>query len=110
MSNGIAHGSGSGLIILPWNDFAAIDTVFENHGSDIAAVITEPIMCNTNCIMPKPGYLNYLKNSCSENGSLLIFDEVITGFRVDPGGAQSLFNIKPDLATYAKAVGGGFPV
>ena len=110
MSNGIAHGSGSGLIILPWNDFGAIDTVFESHGSDIAAVITEPIMCNTNCIMPKPGYLNHLRNSCSENGSLLIFDEVITGFRVDPGGAQSLFNIKPDLATYAKAVGGGFPV
>ena len=110
MSDGIAHGSGSGLIILPWNDFGAIDTVFESHGSDIAAVITEPIMCNTNCIMPKPGYLNHLRNSCSENGSLLIFDEVITGFRVDPGGAQSLFNIKPDLATYAKAVGGGFPV
>ena len=110
MSDGITTDSGSGLIILPWNDFEAIDTVFVNHGSEIAAIITEPIMCNTNCIMPKSGYLNHLRDSCSKNGSLLIFDEVITGFRVDSGGAQSLFNVEPDLATYAKAIAGGFPV
>jgi len=110
MSEGIVDHSESALIILPWNNFEAIDAVFEQRGNEIAAVITEPIMCNTNCIMPKPGYLQHLKESCERNDSLLIFDEVITGFRVDAGGAQSLFGITPHLATFAKAAAGGFPV
>ena len=110
MSQGVADNSDSGLIILPWNNFEAIKTVFEERGVEIAAVITEPIMCNTNCIMPKPGYLEHLKESCDRNGSLLIFDEVITGFRVNSGGAQSFFGITPHLATFAKAAAGGFPV
>ena len=110
MSEGIVDHSESALIILPWNNFEAIDAVFEQRGNEIAAVITEPIMCNTNCIMPKPGYLQHLKKSCERNDSLLIFDEVITGFRVDAGGAQSLFGITPHLATFAKAAAGGFPV
>jgi len=110
MSRGVADHSESGLIILPWNNFEAINTVFEQRGDEIAAVITEPIMCNTNCIMPKPGYLEHLKNSCDRNNSLLIFDEVITGFRVNSGGAQSFFGITPHLATFAKAAAGGFPV
>ena len=110
MSQGVADNSESGLIILPWNDFEAIKTVFEKRGDEIAAVITEPIMCNTNCIMPKPGYLEHLKESCDRNDSLLIFDEVITGFRVNSGGAQSFFGITPHLATFAKAAAGGFPV
>ena len=110
MSDGIAENSGSGLIILPWNNFKVVDKAFADYGDQIAGIITEPIMCNTNCIMPKPGYLNHLRNSCDKNGSLLIFDEVITGFRVNAGGAQAFFDLKADLATYAKAVGGGFPV
>ena len=110
MSQGVADNSESGLIILPWNNFEAIKTVFEERGDEIAAVITEPIMCNTNCIMPKPGYLEHLKESCDRNDSLLIFDEVITGFRVNSGGAQSFFGITPHLATFAKAAAGGFPV
>ena len=110
MSQGVADNSESGLIILPWNNFEAIKTVFEKRGDEIAAVITEPIMCNTNCIMPKPGYLEHLKESCDRNDSLLIFDEVITGFRVNSGGAQSFFGITPHLATFAKAAAGGFPV
>jgi len=110
MSQGVADNSESGLIILPWNNFEAIKTVFEEKGDEIAAVITEPIMCNTNCIMPKPGYLEHLKESCDRNDSLLIFDEVITGFRVNSGGAQSFFGITPHLATFAKAAAGGFPV
>ena len=109
-SQGLSLGSKEEIIILPWNDTKALEEVITKQGSEIAAVITEPIMCNTNCIMPKSGYLNHLRDSCSENGSLLVFDEVITGFRVDSGGAQSLFNVKPDLATYAKAIAGGFPV
>lgn len=110
MSEGIADHSESALIILPWNNFEAVNAVFEQRGDEIAAVITEPIMCNTNCIMPKPGYLQHLKESCDRNDSLLIFDEVITGFRVNAGGAQSLFGITPHLATFAKAAAGGFPV
>ena len=110
MSEGMAHAADSGLIILPWNDFEAVVSVFENHGSEIAAVITEPIMCNTNCIMPRDNYLNHLRRECDNNGSILIFDEVITGFRISLGGAQSYFAVRADLSTYAKAIGGGFPV
>ena len=110
MSQGMAEASDSNLIILPWNDFEAVVSTFDQNGGEIAAVITEPIMCNTNCIMPKPGYLEHLKESCMKNNSLLIFDEVITGFRVSSGGAQKLFNITPDLATFAKAAAGGYPV
>ena len=110
MTQGMAESAQTSLIILPWNDFEAVDSVFKQHGAEIAAVITEPIMCNTNCIMPKPGYLNHLKDSCDKNDSLLIFDEVITGFRVSAGGAQELFGITADLATFAKAAAGGYPV
>ena len=110
MTEGMAESAESGIIILPWNDFDVITDVFAKLGSEIAAVITEPIMCNTNCIMPKDGYLNHLKRECVKNGSLLVFDEVITGFRISSGGAQSYFDVLPDLATYAKAVAGGFPV
>ena len=110
MSEGMADGTDSGLLILPWNNFKAVEEVFGTHGSEIAAVITEPIMCNTNCIMPTDQYLNHLRKECDKNGSLLIFDEVITGFRLGIGGAQTHFGVVPDLATYAKAIGGGFPV
>ena len=67
-------------------------------------------MCNTNCILPEEGYLNELQQICESNGALLIFDEVITGFRLAPGGAQEYFGVTPDLATYAKAMAGGFPL
>jgi len=73
-------------------------------------VITEPIMCNTGCLMPRPGYLEELRALCDKNKSLLIFDEVITGFRVSLGGAQELLGVTPDLATFAKGMAGGFPV
>jgi len=107
---GLPPGVDAGLLILPWNDQAALESAFTRHGDEIAAVITEPIMCNTGCIIPEPGYLEVMRRLSAEAGSLLIFDEVITGFRVALGGAQSLYDVRPDLSVFAKGLGGGFPV
>jgi glutamate-1-semialdehyde 2,1-aminomutase len=98
------------LIVLSWNDFDGIQRVMSERGDQVAAVITEPVMLNTGCILPRPGYLQLLRDLTSAGGSLLIFDEVITGFRVARGGAQELFGVLPDLTTMAKGLGGGFPV
>ncbi len=98
------------FIILPWNDLALLGkTIKEKHG-EIAAIITEPIMGNNGCIMPKDGYLQGMRNLCNEFNIALIFDEVITGFRTSLGGAQSYFNIIPDLAIFAKAIASGYPI
>lgn len=80
------------------------------EGEQIAAIITEPVMLNTGCILPKPGYLQFLRDITKQYGILLIFDEVITGFRLSLGGAQGYYGVTPDLATFAKGLGGGFPV
>jgi len=109
-TGGMAPGSDQGLIIAPWNDVDALERIFERQGSRIAGVIMEPIMGNANCIMPGPGYLQGVKELCARHDALLIFDEVITGFRVALGGAQELFGVVPDVAVYAKAVAGGFPL
>lgn len=98
------------LVIRPWNDLALVEAAFKQHPGQIAAVLTEPIMCNMGGIMPRKGFLEGLRELCSKNGALLIFDEVITGFRVSLGGAQQLFGVTPDLATFAKGMSGGFPV
>ncbi len=108
-SQGLSLGSKEEIVILPWNDTQALEEVIKKQGSEIAAVITEPIMCNTNCILPKPGYLENMRSQCTNNDIVLIFDEVITGFRVALGGAQSYTGVTPDLATYAKAMAGGYP-
>ena len=110
MSAGIEPNTADDIIVLPWNDIDAVRRAAGEQGADIAAIITEPIMCNANCIMPKPGYLEGLRRVCDEHGIVLIFDEVITGFRVALGGAQELFDVTPDLSTYAKAMAGGFPL
>jgi glutamate-1-semialdehyde 2,1-aminomutase len=109
-STGMAGEVAGSLLILPWNDAAAVEAAFAEHGDDIAAVITEPIMGNGGGILPAAGYLERLRELTRAAGSLLIFDEVLTGFRVGPGGAQALFGVDPDLTVLAKAVGGGFPV
>lgn len=96
--------------VLPWNDIAAVSRYLDDHSSEIAAIITEPVMCNTGVIMPRPGYLEALRQLCDQHKIVLIFDEVITGFRLGLGGAQGKFGIRPDLSTFAKAFGGGFPV
>lgn len=107
---GIPEVIGQTLAVLPWNDQAAVERLIEERGREIAAILTEPIMGNTGVIPPQPGYLQFLREITQANGIVLIFDEVITGFRVALGGAQELYGVMPDLTTMAKALGGGFPV
>ncbi len=97
-------------IVVPWNDLEALRAALAEHGQDVAAVITEPMMLNQGAIEPKPGYLAGMKQLVAEAGALLIFDEVITGFRLALGGAAERFGVTPDLAIYGKAIAGGFPV
>ncbi|HXC83939.1 MAG TPA: glutamate-1-semialdehyde 2,1-aminomutase [Trebonia sp.] len=97
------------LIVLTWNDPDSFGAVMEERGDRVAAVITEPAVFNTGCILPSPGYLELLREQTSKHGALLIFDEVITGFRIARGGAQEYFGVTPDLTTMAKGLGGGFP-
>jgi glutamate-1-semialdehyde 2,1-aminomutase len=110
ISKGQPADEGRHLVIRPWNDLALVEAVFKQYPGQIAAVLTEPIMCNMGGIMPGSSYLEGLRELCSRNGALLIFDEVITGFRVSLGGAQEYFGVTPDLATFAKGMAGGFPV
>ena len=98
------------LVVLTWNDPESFQRVMAERGDEVAAVITEPAVFNTGCIMPEPGYLELLRSETTKYGALLIFDEVITGFRFARGGAQAWFNVMPDLTTMAKGLGGGFPV
>ena len=98
------------LIVLTWNDSESFAAVMAERGDQVAAVITEPAVFNTGCILPEPGYLELLRDLTARYGALLIFDEVITGFRVARGGAQEYFGVTPDLTTMAKGLGGGFPV
>ena len=98
------------LVVLAWNDPESFRRVMDERGDEIAAVITEPAMFNTGGILPEPGYLELLRAETRKHGALLIFDEVITGFRFCRGGAQEWFDVMPDLTTLAKGLGGGFPV
>jgi glutamate-1-semialdehyde 2,1-aminomutase len=107
---GLPHGLDENLIILPWNDVGALEDAIKREGDQIAAVITEPVMCNTGCILPEPGYLEAMRELTARHGIVLLFDEVITGFRLGLGGAQQRFGIRPDLSVFAKGLGGGFPV
>ena len=107
---GMPKGVEENLIILPWNDAAVLADTIKRHGDQIAAVLTEPVMCNTGCILPKPGYLETMRELTRKAGIVLIFDEVITGFRLGLAGAQGRLGIKPDLSVFAKGIGGGFPV
>jgi glutamate-1-semialdehyde 2,1-aminomutase len=110
ISKGQPLDEGRHLVIRPWNDLTLVEQAFKQDAGQIAAVITEPIMCNTGGIMPRPDYLQGLRELCNRHGAMLIFDEVITGFRVSLGGAQQYFRVTPDLATFAKGMAGGFPV
>ena len=97
-------------LTLPYNDSAAAQALFAEAGDTIAALIVEPVAGNMNCILPREGYLATLRELCTRHGALLIFDEVMTGFRVALGGAQALYGITPDLTTFGKIIGGGMPV
>lgn len=109
-SPGVPRGSAQDTLTAPFNDLAAIKTLFETHGNEIAGIILEPVAGNMGVIPPVEGYLNGLRRLCTEHGALLIFDEVMTGFRVAPGGAQEYYNIMPDLTALGKVIGGGLPV
>lgn len=97
-------------ITLPYNDIAAVEKVFAEYGKEIAAIIVEPVPGNMGCIVPVDGYLQSLREICNKYEALLIFDEVMTGFRLAKGGAQQLLNIKADIITFGKVIGGGMPV
>ena len=109
-SPGVPEGIASNTLSLPFNDAAAVEAAFDRYGDQIAAVIVEPIAGNMGCVLPLPGYLEALRSCCTKHGSVLIFDEVMTGFRVHPGGAQALFGVTPDLTTLGKVIGAGLPV
>ncbi|MDE2070487.1 MAG: glutamate-1-semialdehyde 2,1-aminomutase [Gammaproteobacteria bacterium] len=97
-------------LTLPYNDSEAVRAAFKQHGRDIACVIVEPVAGNMSCVPPVPGFLETLRELCTRHRSVLIFDEVMTGFRVARGGAQALYGIQPDLTTLGKIIGGGMPV
>jgi len=97
-------------VVLDFNDLAGVERAFDQQGRDIAAVIVEPVAGNMNLVRPAPGFLAGLRALCTRHGALLIFDEVMTGFRVGPQGAQGLYGVKPDLTTLGKVVGGGMPL
>lgn len=109
-SQGIPPATFADVVLAPWNDIPALERVMRQHGRELAAVITEPIMANMGCIPPRPGYLERLRELTREYDALLIFDEVVTGFRYAPGGCQELYGIRPDISTFGKALGAGFPV
>jgi glutamate-1-semialdehyde 2,1-aminomutase len=98
------------VLVLPWNDPDALREVLRSHPDQIAAVIMEPVAINAGCLRPFPGYLEQVRELCTEHGALLIFDEIVTGFRVALGGAQELFGVMPDLTVMAKAIASGFPL
>ena len=109
-SPGVPKALADLTLTLPYNDFEAAQKLFADFGDDIAALIIEPVAGNMNCIPPREGYLAALRELCTQHGALLIFDEVMTGFRVALGGAQQLYGITPDLTTFGKVIGGGMPV
>jgi len=98
------------IIVLPWNNLDVVEEVFAKEGDNIACILTEPVMCNNGCIEPSPGYLQGLRDICDRYGALLVFDEIITGFRLGLGGAQKYYGVIPDLGTFGKALASGFPI
>ena len=109
-SGGVPAAFSSTTIPLPFNSFKALEECFANHGDQIACVIIEPVVGNMGCVPPRSGYLEALRRITANHGALLIFDEVMTGFRVSLGGAQELYGIEPDLTTLGKVIGGGLPI
>ena len=109
-SAGVTRGTVGDTIVVPYNDLAAVRAAFAEHGPEIAAIIVEPYVGNMGLVLPKPGFLAGLREITQAAGALLIFDEVMTGFRVAPGGVQERENVTPDITTLGKILGGGLPV
>jgi glutamate-1-semialdehyde 2,1-aminomutase len=109
-SEGIPASVFDDVVLAPWNDLEALENILRRLGRELAAVITEPIMANMGCILPRDGYLQKVCDLAHQYGALFILDEVVTGFRYAPGGCQQHYGLKPDLSTFGKALGAGFPV
>ena len=109
-SEGIPPATFDDVVLAPWNNIAALERIMQKHGHEFAAVITEPIMANMGCILPREGYLQRLGELTRDYGVLLILDEVVTGFRYAPGGCQEYYEIQPEISTFGKALGAGFTV
>ena len=109
-TSGQFSGADSHLVVLPWNNLPVVEEYLARHGSEIAAIITEPVMCNTAVIPPRPGFLQGLRSLCDQYDIALIFDEVITGFRLSLAGAQGYFDVVPDLTIFGKAIANGMPI
>jgi glutamate-1-semialdehyde 2,1-aminomutase len=107
---GVPRAFAETTIALPFNSITAVEAAFKSHGDKIAAVIVEPVVGNMGCVPPVPGFLEALRDFTARHGALLIFDEVMTGFRVALGGAQQRYEIRPDLTTLGKIIGGGLPI
>ena len=109
-SPGVTASVAQNTLTVAFNDPSALESIFDEHGADIAAVIIEPVVGNMGCVPPQEGYLQKVREVTKKHGALLIFDEVMTGFRLARGGAQSLYNVMPDITTLGKIIGGGLPV
>ena len=109
-SPGVPPGTVADTVTAPFNDLGAVEKVVEAHGPDLAAIIVEPVAGNMGCVAPRDGYLQGLRDLATRAGALLVFDEVMTGFRLATGGAQVLYGVKPDLTCLGKIIGGGLPV
>lgn len=109
-SPGVTQGTAKDTLLAPYNNLDRVKAIFEEHPEGIAAIIIEPVAGNMGCIPPQDGFLEGLRALCDQYGALLIFDEVMTGFRLAAGGAQERLNVSADIATYGKVIGGGLPV
>lgn len=109
-SPGVPAGTTADTLVAPFNDLGAVEEIFAQYGDEIAAIIVEPVPANMGVVLPKPGYLEGLRRLTSRHGAVLIFDEVLSGFRVAPGGAAELYGVTPDVVTLGKVMGGGFPL
>ena len=109
-SPGVTAGTAKDTLLARYNDIEQVEDLFRHNQGEIAAIIVEPVAGNMGCVLPENNFLQNLRKLCDENGALLIFDEVMTGFRLSFGGAQEVFNVKADLVTYGKVIGGGLPV
>ena len=109
-SAGVTEGAVQDTLVLPFNDATAVQDAFARYGKEIAAVLLEPVPANAGLILPQKGYLQFLRDVTNLHQSLLIFDEVMTGFRLAPGGAQEVYGVRPDLSAFGKVIGGGMPV